>query len=149
MNYVIPPAAVVSLPITGSDQRFPVRRIYCVGRNYAEHAREMGHDPDRELPFFFQKMISLFDFSGFLFTLNFIHQITPHFFKRFFKIFNIFLFQFFFHSLRPARSHTKMGIRKNFILKFYQSFISFAFYLILKLISISFRFFHHLRLFVD
>ncbi|HET9469539.1 MAG TPA: fumarylacetoacetate hydrolase family protein, partial [Usitatibacter sp.] len=44
-----------SLPISGSDQRFPVGRIYCVGRNYAEHAREMGHDPDREDPFFFTK----------------------------------------------------------------------------------------------
>ena len=44
-----------SLPIVGSDQRFPVGRIYCVGRNYADHAREMGHDPDREPPFFFMK----------------------------------------------------------------------------------------------
>lgn len=45
----------ITLPIEGSDQRFRVRRIYCVGRNYADHAREMGHDPDREPPFFFQK----------------------------------------------------------------------------------------------
>ena len=45
----------VTLPIEGSDQHFPVHRIYCVGRNYADHAREMGHDPDREPPFFFQK----------------------------------------------------------------------------------------------
>ncbi len=44
-----------SLPVAGSDMRFPVGRIYCVGRNYAEHAREMGHDPDREPPFFFMK----------------------------------------------------------------------------------------------
>ena len=44
-----------SLPVAGSDARFPVGRIYCVGRNYAEHAREMGHDPDREPPFFFMK----------------------------------------------------------------------------------------------
>lgn len=44
-----------SLPIEGSDERFPIRRIYCVGRNYAAHAREMGHDPDREPPFFFMK----------------------------------------------------------------------------------------------
>ena len=43
------------VPIRGSDQYFPVHRIYCVGRNYAEHAIEMGHDPDREPPFFFQK----------------------------------------------------------------------------------------------
>ena len=41
-----------SLPVVGSEARFPVGRIYCVGRNYADHAREMGHDPDREPPFF-------------------------------------------------------------------------------------------------
>ena len=45
----------VTLPIVGSEQRFPVRRIYCIGRNYAAHAREMGSDPTREPPFFFQK----------------------------------------------------------------------------------------------
>jgi fumarylpyruvate hydrolase len=45
----------VVLPIMGSTHSFPVRRIYCVGRNYAAHAREMGSDPDREPPFFFQK----------------------------------------------------------------------------------------------
>jgi fumarylpyruvate hydrolase len=55
LGYVVPPPAVVSLPIRGSEDRFPVRRIYCVGRNYAAHAVEMGHDPDREPPFFFQK----------------------------------------------------------------------------------------------
>jgi fumarylpyruvate hydrolase len=43
------------LPVAESNQMFPVGRIYCVGRNYAEHAREMGHDPDREPPFFFMK----------------------------------------------------------------------------------------------
>ncbi len=43
------------VPIVGSDQQFPVRRIYCIGRNYAAHAREMGSDPTREPPFFFQK----------------------------------------------------------------------------------------------
>jgi 2-keto-4-pentenoate hydratase/2-oxohepta-3-ene-1,7-dioic acid hydratase in catechol pathway len=43
------------VPIAGSDQMFPVRRIYCIGRNYAAHAREMGSDPTREPPFFFQK----------------------------------------------------------------------------------------------
>ncbi|HET7033348.1 MAG TPA: FAA hydrolase family protein, partial [Casimicrobiaceae bacterium] len=43
------------IPIAGSDQQFPVRRIYCIGRNYAAHAREMGSDPAREPPFFFQK----------------------------------------------------------------------------------------------
>jgi 2-keto-4-pentenoate hydratase/2-oxohepta-3-ene-1,7-dioic acid hydratase in catechol pathway len=45
----------VSIPIVGSDEVFPVRRIYCIGRNYAAHAREMGSDPNREPPFFFQK----------------------------------------------------------------------------------------------
>lgn len=47
--------AQASIPIVGSDQVFPVRRIYCIGRNYAAHAREMGSDPTREPPFFFQK----------------------------------------------------------------------------------------------
>jgi len=55
MSYVIPPAERPSLAVSHSEERFPVRRIYCVGRNYAAHAREMGHDPDREPPFFFQK----------------------------------------------------------------------------------------------
>ena len=54
-DFVIPPATVPSLPVAGDSRRFPVRRIYCVGRNYADHAREMGHDPDREPPFFFSK----------------------------------------------------------------------------------------------
>jgi fumarylpyruvate hydrolase len=55
MDYVIAPPNVTSLPIVGSDRRFPVRRVYCVGRNYAEHALEMGYDPVNEPPFFFQK----------------------------------------------------------------------------------------------
>jgi fumarylpyruvate hydrolase len=45
----------ITVPIAGLDARFPVRRIYGIGRNYAEHAREMGHDPEREPPFFFTK----------------------------------------------------------------------------------------------
>jgi fumarylpyruvate hydrolase len=49
------PAPLPTLPVEGTAQRFPVHRIYCVGRNYAAHAREMGNDPDREPPFFFQK----------------------------------------------------------------------------------------------
>ena len=53
LTFDAPP--LVSVPIMGSAQRFPVRRIYCVGRNYAAHAREMGSDPTREPPFFFQK----------------------------------------------------------------------------------------------
>lgn len=55
MLSVIPNPARPTLPIVGSDDLFPVRRIYCVGRNYAAHAREMGRDPDREPPFFFLK----------------------------------------------------------------------------------------------
>ncbi len=55
MTYLFEPAAPTSLAIAGSEQRFPVRRVYCVGRNYAAHAREMGFDPDREPPFFFCK----------------------------------------------------------------------------------------------
>ena len=46
---------VTTIPIVGSDEVYPVRRIYCIGRNYAAHAREMGSDPNREPPFFFQK----------------------------------------------------------------------------------------------
>lgn len=55
MTYVFAPAPIPALPVEGSDSRFPVHRIYCVGRNYAEHAREMGHNPEKEPPFFFQK----------------------------------------------------------------------------------------------
>jgi fumarylpyruvate hydrolase len=54
-QFIIPPQAIVGLPVNGSDATFPVRRVYCVGRNYAAHAREMGFDPDREPPFFFCK----------------------------------------------------------------------------------------------
>ena len=54
-GYVFEPLPLPSLPVAGSDKLFPVHRIYCVGRNYAEHAVEMGHDPTRDPPFFFQK----------------------------------------------------------------------------------------------
>lgn len=54
-NYVFTPPPVPSLEVTGTKQHFPVRRVFCVGRNYAAHAREMGRDPDREPPFFFLK----------------------------------------------------------------------------------------------
>lgn len=54
-DYVIEPAPVPALPIAGTDRLFPVHRVYCVGRNYAAHAVEMGHDPDKAPPFFFQK----------------------------------------------------------------------------------------------
>ncbi|MFG1318186.1 fumarylacetoacetate hydrolase family protein [Xanthobacter autotrophicus] len=55
VSYVFAPPAVPTLPIVGSDDHFPVHRIYCVGRNFADHAVEMGHDPNKEPPFFFQK----------------------------------------------------------------------------------------------
>jgi len=53
-----------TVPIAGSEDLFPVRRVYCIGRNYAAHAIEMGHDPDREPPFFFQKNPDNLDASG-------------------------------------------------------------------------------------
>jgi fumarylpyruvate hydrolase len=55
MSYVFAPPEPASVAIVGRSERFPVHRIYCVGRNYAAHAREMGMDPDREPPFFFSK----------------------------------------------------------------------------------------------
>ncbi|MEI2385100.1 fumarylacetoacetate hydrolase family protein [Breoghania sp. JC706] len=61
---VIVPPAVPVLPVLGTQATFPVRRIYCIGRNYAAHAIEMGHDPDREPPFFFQKNPDNIDTSG-------------------------------------------------------------------------------------
>jgi fumarylpyruvate hydrolase len=54
-GYVIEPQPIPTLPVQGSDKLFPIHRVYCVGRNYAEHAIEMGHDPSKEPPFFFQK----------------------------------------------------------------------------------------------
>lgn len=55
MSFVFNPMPIVGLPVKDNDALFPVRRVYCVGRNYAAHAREMGFDPDREPPFFFCK----------------------------------------------------------------------------------------------
>lgn len=55
MAYVIPEPTRPSVAVAGTADRFPVHRVYCVGRNYRAHAREMGHDPDREPPFFFAK----------------------------------------------------------------------------------------------
>jgi fumarylpyruvate hydrolase len=54
-SYVFAPPPQAALPVAGTSAMFPVRRMYCVGRNYAEHAREMGHDPNKEPPFFFMK----------------------------------------------------------------------------------------------
>ena len=64
MNWVFPPAPQPFLTVAGLTTHFPVRRIYCVGRNYADHAREMGHDPAAEPPFFFQKPASALVPSG-------------------------------------------------------------------------------------
>lgn len=55
MAFIFPPEAPVSVPVVGTTDSIAVRRMYCVGRNYAAHAREMGFDPDREPPFFFCK----------------------------------------------------------------------------------------------
>ena len=63
-DYVIPTPIRPSLPVRGTSERFPVRRIYCIGRNYADHAIEMGHDPEKEPPFFFQKNAENIDSSG-------------------------------------------------------------------------------------
>ena len=63
-TYVIDAPKQVALPVLETDKLFPVRRIYCIGRNYAAHAIEMGHDPDREPPFFFQKNPNNLDPSG-------------------------------------------------------------------------------------
>jgi fumarylpyruvate hydrolase len=55
MAFFFSPPAPIAIPVAGSDDMFAVRRVYCVGRNYADHAREMGFDPEREPPFFFCK----------------------------------------------------------------------------------------------
>jgi fumarylpyruvate hydrolase len=64
MSYAIEFPEQVTLPVSESNALFPIGRIYCVGRNYAEHAREMGHDPDREPPFFFMKPADAIVLSG-------------------------------------------------------------------------------------
>lgn len=63
-SYVIEPTAIPSIPVAGTDKMFPVHRVYCVGRNYAAHAVEMGHDPNKEPPFFFQKNPDNLNVSG-------------------------------------------------------------------------------------
>ncbi len=64
MSTLIPDFVQPTVAVRGSWSKFPVRRIYLVGRNYAAHAREMGHDPDREQPFFFQKPSDAVHLSG-------------------------------------------------------------------------------------
>jgi 2-keto-4-pentenoate hydratase/2-oxohepta-3-ene-1,7-dioic acid hydratase in catechol pathway len=65
------PLTYATIPVVGSDAQFPVRRIYCIGRNYAAHAREMGSDPTREPPFFFQKPTDAIQFVP-------PHSVTDH-----------------------------------------------------------------------
>jgi len=82
MNYAVPAPPVHTLAVADRDERFPVNRIFCVGRNYAAHAREMGKDPIREAPFFFMKPANAaVDATGGLTisyppqTANFHHEI--------------------------------------------------------------------------
>jgi fumarylpyruvate hydrolase len=63
-DYVFAPPPVASVPVRGLAARFPVNRIFCVGRNYAEHAKEMGHEVDREAPFYFLKPASSIQHTG-------------------------------------------------------------------------------------
>lgn len=63
-KHVIQTPPIPEIPVSGSDETFPVRRVYCIGRNYAAHTIEMGGDPNREPPFFFQKNPDNLDFTG-------------------------------------------------------------------------------------
>lgn len=80
VSFVFSPPAQPRVAVAGTDECFPVRRIYCVGRNYADHAREMGANPEREPPFFFAKPPDAVVASGAtiaypLATRNFHHEI--------------------------------------------------------------------------
>jgi fumarylpyruvate hydrolase len=80
MKFAFPVPEVSSVAVASSDEHFPVHRIYCVGRNYSEHVREMGHDPEREPPFFFAKPADAIVANGAtisypLATQNFHHEI--------------------------------------------------------------------------
>ena len=77
-NDLFAPAPVTRFHVAVSDKTFPVRRVYCIGRNYAAHAVEMGHDPDKEPPFFFQKSPDNIVFGDFPYpteTSNVHHEI--------------------------------------------------------------------------
>ena len=63
-KFVFETPEITALPVIGTDAMFPVRRVYCIGRNYTAHAIEMGHDPDKEDPFFFQKNPNNLDVTG-------------------------------------------------------------------------------------
>ncbi|WP_395646486.1 fumarylacetoacetate hydrolase family protein [Terricaulis sp.] len=80
MGYVFDPPKQASVALAGSDKRFPVRRIFCVGRNYADHVREMGNDPKSEPPIFFTKPADAVVDSGAAIaypqnTSNFHHEV--------------------------------------------------------------------------
>lgn len=80
VSFVLPPPAVPRVAVVGTEAWFPVRRIHCVGRNYADHAREMGANPEREAPFFFAKPADAVVPSGSTIayppaTRNFHHEI--------------------------------------------------------------------------
>lgn len=62
-DFVVPAPETASIPVKGGGA-FPIRRVYCIGRNYAAHSVEMGDDPDRDPPFFFQKNSNNLDASG-------------------------------------------------------------------------------------
>lgn len=80
MTTVFPARVAMTAPVVGTEARFPIGRIYCVGRNYAAHAREMGRDPDREPPFFFAKDADAYAPSGSVIpyppeTANYHHEV--------------------------------------------------------------------------
>jgi fumarylpyruvate hydrolase len=77
-RFAMPVPLVHSLPISGLSERFPVNRIFCVGRNYADHAREMGHNPEREPPFFFMKPASTIVSDGGQFTYPELSKDVHH-----------------------------------------------------------------------
>ncbi len=80
MTMIFPPRAIVTSPIVGTDDVFPIGRIFCVGQNYAAHAREMGSDPARKPPFFFAKDADAYVPDGAVIpyppmTANFHHEV--------------------------------------------------------------------------
>lgn len=79
-TYAVEPAEIPTVPITGGDEVFPIRRIFCVGRNYAAHAKEMGGEVDREAPWYFMKSAHAYCASGSTVpyppgTSNFHHEV--------------------------------------------------------------------------
>jgi len=76
VKYIVPEQKRVFLPVIDSDQSFPVGRVYCVGRNYAEHSKEMGDDPERDPPFFFAKDASSVVPVGFSEQVNITYPMS-------------------------------------------------------------------------